>query len=259
MCGIVGVADSSGKPVSETVLHAMADAIVHRGPDGEGYYSDCRSDVGAASHNHDSGDGTGGSVGLGMRRLAIVDLVSGQQPIHNEDKSVWVVLNGEIYNYPELRKELESKGHRFYTNSDTEAIVHAYEEYDLDVPKRLVGMFAFALWDRAKRRLLISRDRVGKKPLLYCIAGSKLIFGSEFQALLKHPDVPREINIGALSQYLSFMCVPAPLTAFAGIHKLEPGSTLVWHRGEIKIERYWSLDFSKKLAISEEEACERTI
>ena len=184
---------------------------------------------------------------LGMRRLAIIDLDTGNQPIHNEDETVWVVLNGEIYNYPELRADLESKGHRFYTRSDTEAIVHAYEEYGCDAPKYLYGMFAFALWDEPRQRLLLARDRVGKKPLLYSITNGKLIFASEFQAMLRHPDVSREVNREALSDYLSFMCVPAPQTAFRFIQKLEPGHTLVWQNGEAKIERYWSLDFKNKI------------
>src|SRR5262249_12494932 len=160
-------AGSSGKSVDESAVRRMCGAMAHRGPDGEGYYASSSATAGGAS------------VALGMRRLAVVDLVTGQQPIHNEDRTVWVVLNGEIYNYPELRARLESKGHAFYTNSDTEAIVHAYEEYGCDVPRYLHGMFAFALWDEREQRLLLARDRVGKKPLLYYITGSKLIFASE--------------------------------------------------------------------------------
>ncbi|HEY6331671.1 MAG TPA: asparagine synthase (glutamine-hydrolyzing) [Blastocatellia bacterium] len=251
MCGIVGIADSSGRPVDQAVLRRMCDAIVHRGPDGDGFFIE--------DDGSDSGKSDRGSVGLGMRRLAVVDLVTGQQPIHNEDRTVWVVLNGEIYNYPELRPELEARGHSFYTNSDTEAIVHAYEEYGTEVPKYLRGMFAFALWDSRKGLLLLARDRVGKKPLLYSISNGKLIFGSEFQAMLKHPDVSRDVDMEALWYYLSFLCVPAPLTGFSGIRKLEPASTLTWQRGEIKIDRYWSLDFSHKVDITEGEAEERTI
>jgi asparagine synthase (glutamine-hydrolysing) len=194
-----------------------------------------------------------------MRRLAIIDLVTGKQPIHNEDETVWVILNGEIYNFSELRAELESKGHRFYTNSDTEAIAHAYEEYGTDVPQYLRGMFAFALWDAKKQRLLLARDRVGKKPLLYSLVGDKLIFASEFQAILQHPDVSREINFDALNQYLSFICVPAPQTAFRSVNKLEPGHVLVWQNGAVEISRYWSLDFSRKINISEREAGERAV
>lgn len=254
MCGIVGIVDSNGQPIDEAVLESMCTAILHRGPDDEGYY--VGSNPGARSGSQRRG---AASVGLGIRRLSIIDLATGKQPIHNEDKTVWVVLNGEIYNYPELRSELEAKGHHFYTQSDTEAIVHAYEEYGDEVPKRLRGMFAFALWDENQQKLLLARDRVGKKPLLYSIIGSKLVFASEFQAILQHPAVSREINESAISHYLSFMCVPAPLTAFSGVRKLEPGHLLIWQRGEIEIRKYWSLDFRNKIDISEAEAGERVV
>lgn len=253
MCGIVGVA-SINNPVEPGALRKMCDAIVHRGPDDEGYYVSPSAETGSESRFH----GTA-SVGLGIRRLSIIDLSTGRQPIHNEDKTVWVVLNGEIYNYADLRKELESKGHCFYTQSDTEAIVHAYEEYGDDVPKHLRGMFAFALWDETRQRLLLARDRVGKKPLLYSIVGRELVFASEFQAILRHPGVSREVNEAAISHYLSFLCVPAPLTAFAGVRKLEPGHILIWQDGEIEIRRYWSLDFRNKIDIGEREAGERVV
>ncbi len=231
----------------------MCDAIAHRGPDDDGFYVHTAPETGAQSRLQAA------SVGLGMRRLAIIDLVTGKQPIHNEDKTVWVVLNGEIYNFSGLRSELESKGHRFYTNSDTEAIAHAYEEYGTDVPKYLRGMFAFALWDANEQRLVLARDRVGKKPLLYSLVGDKLIFASEFQAILQHPEVSREIDFDALNQYLSFICVPAPQTAFQGIHKLEPGHVLVWQNGSVEISRYWALDFTRKINIGEREASERVL
>ena len=218
----------------------MCEAIRHRGPDEDGFYFK-------------------GSVGLAMRRLSIIDLKGGQQPMHNEDGSAWIVFNGEIYNYAELRERLEKLGHSFYTHSDTEAIVHAYEQYGADCPKHLRGMFAFAIWDEKKEELLLARDRVGKKPLLYAEVNGKLIFGSEFSALLLHPDISREIEPDAIHYYLSFMCVPAPLTAYRAIRKLEPGHTLRWHKGETRIERYWQPDFSKKLKISEEEAGERAL
>ena len=230
----------------------MCDALIHRGPDDDGYFIQPVSGSGSRF------DGEA-SVGLGMRRLAIIDLTTGKQPVHNEDQSVWVVQNGEIYNYQELRAELESKGHSFYTHSDTEAIVHAYEEYGLDAPKHLRGMFVFAVWDSNRQRLLLARDRVGKKPLLYSVAGNKLIFASEFQAILRHPAVSREINFEALNHYLSFMCVPAPMTAFANVQKLEPGHLLVWENGAVETRPYWSLDFSKKLQIEEQEAGERAV
>src|SRR6266700_2138950 len=213
----------------------MCDAIRHRGPDDDGFYFS-------------------GAVGLGMRRLAIIDLASGQQPIHNQDRTAWIVFNGEIYNYRELREKLEKLGHTFYTNSDTEAIVHAYDRYGSDCPKHLRGMFAFAIWDGRSRELFIARDRVGKKPLLYAQLEGEFVFGSEFTALLLHPGISRDIEPEALHHYLSFMCVPAPLTAYRAIRKLEPGHSLRLSKGEIRIERYWKPDFSQKLKITEEEA-----
>jgi asparagine synthase (glutamine-hydrolysing) len=194
-----------------------------------------------------------------MRRLAIIDLKSGQQPIHNQDETTWIVFNGEIYNYLELRQQLERLGHTFYTNSDTEAIVHAYDQYGTDCPKYLRGMFAFAIWNERTQELFLTRDRVGKKPVLYAEINGQLVFGSEFTALLQHPDLSREIQPEAIDAYLSFMCVPAPLTAYRSIRKLEPGHWLRWRKGEITIERYWQPDFSQKLDISEEEAGERAI
>src|SRR5205823_895707 len=218
----------------------MNEAIRHRGPDEDGFYFN---------------DG----VGLAMRRLAIIDLKSGQQPIPNADRTAWIVFNGEIYNYRELRKQLEDAGHRFETNSDTEAIVHAYDQYGTDCPKYLRGMFAFAIWDTRNRSLFLARDRVGKKPLLYAQVDGQLIFGSEFSSLLLHPAVSRDVDYEAIHHYLSFICVPAPLTAYRSIRKLEPGHWLLWQNGEIKTERYWQLDFSKKVKITEEEAGERVV
>ena len=240
MCGIVGIVRNDGKPVDEQLLRRMNEAIRHRGPDEDGFYIN-------------------GSVGLAMRRLAIIDLKSGQQPIHNQDRSSWIVFNGEIYNYLELREKLENLGHTFYTNSDTEAIVHAYDQFGTDCPKHLRGMFVFAIWNERNQELFLARDRVGKKPLLYAHVNGQLIFGSEFSALLLHPDVSRDIQPEALDYYLSFMCIPAPLTAYRAIRKLEPGHWLRWRRGEIELQRYWQPDFTKKVELSEEEAGERTV
>ena len=240
MCGIVGIVRNDGKPVDEELLARMNNAIRHRGPDDDGFY-------------------VNGSVGLGMRRLAIIDLAGGAQPIHNQDRSSWIVFNGEIYNYLELREKLEKLGHTFYTNSDTEAIVHAYDQFGADCPKHLRGMFAFAIWNERNQELFIARDRVGKKPLLYAHVNGQLIFGSEFSALLLHPDVSRDIQPEALDYYLSFMCIPAPLTAYRAIRKLEPGHWLRWRHGEIELQRYWQPDFTKKVELSEEEAGERTV
>ncbi len=240
MCGIVGFVRNDGKAIDEQLLTRMCNAIRHRGPDDDGFY-------------------VNNSVGLAMRRLAIIDLKSGQQPIHNQDRSSWIVFNGEIYNYLELRAKLEKLGHQFYTNSDTEAIVHAYDQWGVDCPKHLRGMFAFAIWNEQSQELFLARDRVGKKPLLYALVNGELIFGSEFSALLLHPAVSREIQPEALDYYLSFMCIPAPLTAYRAIRKLEPGHWLRWRKGEIETRRYWQPDFTKKLDISEEEAGERTV
>jgi asparagine synthase (glutamine-hydrolysing) len=226
--------------VDRDMLGSMCEAIRHRGPDEDGFYFN---------------DG----VGLGMRRLAIIDLKGGQQPIHNQDRTAWIVFNGEIYNYPELREKLEKLGHTFYTHCDTEAIIHAYDRYGTDCPKHLRGMFAFAIWDERKQELFLARDRVGKKPLLYAEVNGELVFGSEFSAILKHPSVSRELEPEAIDSYLSFMCVPAPLTAYKGIRKLEPGHWLRWRKGEMKIERYWQPDFHSKIRIDEEEAGERAI
>ena len=240
MCGIAGIVRNDGKPIDEQLLSCMCDAIRHRGPDDDGFYIN-------------------GSVGLGMRRLSIIDLKGGAQPIHNADRTSWIVFNGEIYNYLELREKLEKLGHTFYTNSDTEAIVHAYDQFGTDCPKHLRGMFAFAIWNERTQELFLARDRVGKKPLLYAHVNGQLIFGSEFSALLLHPDVSREVQPEALDYYLSFMCIPAPLTAYRAIRKLEPGHWLRWRKGEIEQQRYWQPDFTRKIKIDEEEAGERTV
>ena len=241
MCGIVGIVNLDRAAADPGLLGRMNEAIRHRGPDEEGSYLK-------------------GHVGLAMRRLAIIDLAGGQQPIANEDKTCWIVFNGEIYNYRELKARLEGLGHTFRTDCDTEAIVHAYEEYGADCPRHLRGMFAFAIWDERKEELFVARDRVGKKPLLYAKVGGSFVFGSEFRALLLHPAVGREVDRAAIHEYLSFMCVPAPRTAFRDIRKLEPGHSLTLTRdGQVKTERYWQPDFSKKLKITEEEAGERAL
>src|SRR5688500_10366691 len=196
MCGIVGIAYANSRRVERANLQKMNDAIIHRGPDDDGFYFN-------------------ESVGLAMRRLAIIDLAHGQQPIHNRDRTAWIVFNGEIYNFQQLRKDLEERGHVFYTNSDTEAIVHLYDEFGADCVRHLRGMFAFAIWDEKDKSLFIARDRVGKKPLLYSHrANGAFVFGSEFQALLAHPDISREIDYEAIDSYLSYLCIPAPQTAF---------------------------------------------
>lgn len=240
MCGIVGIVNNGERAVSSDILERMNRAILHRGPDDDGFY---------LKEN----------VGLAMRRLSIIDLASGKQPIHSHDGNKWIVFNGEIYNYQDLRKELEEDGVRLYTNSDTEAIVNLYAKYGVDCVKHLRGMFAFAIWDEAEKELFIARDRVGKKPLLYSHrANGDLIFGSEFTAMLEHPEISREVDNSAIDAYLSYLCVPAPLTAFKEIRKLEPGHWLKWKAGRIKTNRYWLPDFSKKIKISEQEAIDET-
>jgi len=228
MCGIAGILNLDGKPFTdEARLHRMGDSIVHRGPDGHGYF-------------------IGGPVGLAHRRLSIIDLSSGAQPMFNEDSSIVVVFNGEIYNHLELRSVLESRGHTFRTHSDTEVILHAYEEYGLSFPTHLTGMFAFALWDMKQRRLVLTRDRVGIKPLYYTVHTGQLLFASEIKALLTERDVPRLIDYDALQAYLRVRYVPAPKTMFHGIYKLLPGHQMVIQQGQIRTEQYWDLTFSEE-------------
>jgi asparagine synthase (glutamine-hydrolysing) len=227
MCGIAGIARASEAPVDRDVLERMCEAQAHRGPDARGLHL---------------ADG----VGLGIQRLRVVDLVTGDQPIHNETRSVTVVLNGEIYNFHELRRRLRADGHRFATDGDTEVIVHLYEELGPACVRELHGMFAFALWDHHRRQLLLARDRVGKKPLFYCERPGALSFASELHALMQDPEVPRELDHQALDSYLARGYVPAPQSAFAAVRKLMPASTLVYREGRVQTERYWRLDYSRK-------------
>ena len=241
MCGIVGIANADSRAVNRETLEKMNRAITHRGPDDDGFY-------------------VNENVGLAMRRLSIIDVAHGKQPIYNLDKTAWIVFNGEIYNFQELRSDLEKDGDRFLTHSDTEVILHLYDKYGADCVSYLRGMFVFAIWDERDQSLFIARDRLGKKPLLYSRqANGDLIFGSEFRALLEHPGVSREVDYEAIHHYLSYLCVPAPLTAFKQIRKLEPAHWLRWKNGEVEIKRYWLPDFSKKIKISETEAEEETL
>jgi asparagine synthase (glutamine-hydrolysing) len=231
MCGIAGWANldprTSPRDGDEELLRAMCDRMHHRGPDSEGYLVD---------------DG----VALGMRRLAIIDLLTGDQPTFNSDRSVAVVLNGEIYNYREVRADLEKRGHRFRTESDTEVLPHLYNEYGRGMVQHLNGMFAFALWDEKRRRLFIARDRFGEKPLYWGIFDRTLLFASEPKVLLAHPSVKPDLNLNALRQYLSFDYVPAPLSIYQGISKLPAAHTLTLEHGEVKVERYWRLSYQTK-------------
>lgn len=229
MCGICGF--TGEKDVS--VLRNMTDSLLHRGPDEEGFYSN-------------------GQVNLGIRRLSIIDVETGHQPVHNEDGSVRAVFNGEIYNYPELRRELEGQGHRFYTDhSDTEVIVHLYEQYGIDFVHRLNGMFAIALWDCGQETLHLVRDRMGVKPLFYALIGNTLVFGSEIKAILAHPAYARRMNHEAVWHYLTFKNVPAPLTAFEGIYSLLPGERLTFSGERVEKERWWKVRFAEDERLDE--------
>ena len=239
MCGIAGCIDNRLSFDSAAgLIDRMCKIIRHRGPDDQGVW-------------------VGEGVALGMRRLAIIDVAGGHQPIFNEDKSVLVVLNGEIYNYQELRERLQGYGHRFETTSDTEVIVHAYEQYGDECVNHLRGMFVFAIWDRHRQRLLAARDRFGKKPFNYYWDGRRLLFGSEIKSLLE-ADIPREINHKALDEYLSYLCVPAPNTLFEGVMKLPAAHTLVYENGQIRTQCYWELSFLPTCRDDEATAIERT-
>jgi asparagine synthase (glutamine-hydrolysing) len=236
MCGIAGIVyNDRDRPVEPDLLSRMARALVHRGPDDHGIWTD---------------DG----VGFSHRRLSIIDLSpAGRQPIPNEDESVWVVFNGEIYNFRELRRDLDAAGHRFRSATDTEVIVHLYEEEGPACVERLHGMFAFALWDVKRRQLLLARDRIGKKPLKYSEIDGGLVFASELKAILDSGTVDRELDLDDIDRYLTLGYVPSPGTGFARIRKLPPGHTLLWRDGDFKIERYWSLDFRRKHARTDRE------
>jgi asparagine synthase (glutamine-hydrolysing) len=237
MCGICGVARRDSSPVQKTLLERMNAAIIHRGPDGEGFYS-------------------APGVGLAMRRLAVIDLNTGDQPIPNEDQSIWIVFNGEIYNFPDLRTDLEKHGHHFHTRTDTECVVHLYEEYGTDCVQRLRGMFAFALWDVKKQTLLIARDRLGKKPLYYTIQEGTLYFASELSSLFAALPQKPPVDMQAIDLYLSLQYIPEPRTAYEGIFALLPAHTLLWHHGSVTAERYWQLAYEPKHSGAEEALAE---
>lgn len=242
MCGIVGLVDLNGRPIQRPWVERLNRCLVHRGPDDEGYYFN-------------------GSVVLGQRRLAIIDLVTGRQPMGNEDGSVWVTFNGEIYNFQELRGRLESLGHEFRTESDTEVIVHGYEQWGFDCIREFRGMFAFLLWDDRRRLLFAARDRVGKKPLFYTLTDGLFLAASELQALLQHPAISRAIDVTALDDYLTYGYIPAPKTIFRGVYKLPPAHWLALQileggRYRLQVERYWELTYEPKWALTEEEAME---
>ncbi|HEV7663712.1 MAG TPA: asparagine synthase (glutamine-hydrolyzing) [Chloroflexota bacterium] len=227
MCGICGVVTfgPTASAIDESTVRAMADTIVHRGPDDDGYYVSPEK-----------------NVGLGFRRLSIVDLATGEQPMTNEDGSLWLVYNGEIYNHADHRPGLEARGHRFHSHCDSEVILHLYEEYGPDCVHHLRGMFAFALWDSRRRRLLLVRDRIGVKPLYFSVLPNALVFGSEIKALFGYRGLAPRLNEDALNLYLTFAAVPAPNTLFEGVQKLPPGHRLIvdTDTGQRTLERYWT-------------------
>jgi asparagine synthase (glutamine-hydrolysing) len=225
MCGICGkLFFDKNRIVDEPALRKMMDVMRYRGPDDEGIY-------------------LSGGIGLGHVRLSIIDLNTGKQPIGNENGKIWIVFNGEIYNYQELRTDLALKGHVFQTQTDTEVIVHAYEEYGEDCLSKLRGMFAFAIWDASSETLFLARDRVGIKPLYYFLDGQQIVFGSEMKAILTDPAVPRNLNLPIIDRFLTYFYVPGKDTLFRGINKLLPGHYLTWKRGKVQVKKYWDLDF----------------
>ncbi len=228
MCGIAGwinLKQSDSNQDAEAVLHSMCETILHRGPNSEGLWLD-------------------GTVALGMRRLSIIDLHTGDQPVFNADKSVIVMMNGELYNYREVREELEKKGHKFKTKSDTEILPFLYEEYGEDLLDHVNGMYAFSLWDTRKKKLIIARDRFGEKPLYYGVFDGKLLWASEPKAILAHPAVKTELDLDALRQYLSYDYVPAPRSIYKGISKLPAAHVMVVENGEVRTRQYWDLKWT---------------
>ena len=240
MCGLAGIFDSRDRrPIDRELLAAMTDSLSHRGPDGAGFYV---------------ADG----IGLGHRRLSIIDLAGGHQPLFNEDRSVLVVYNGEIYNFRELASQLRALGHQFRTVCDTEVVVHAWEQWGPDSVKRFRGMFAFALWDSNSSTLFLARDRLGIKPLYYApLCDGRVIFGSEMKALLCDPALDRRFDIQAIEDYFAFGYVPDPKSIYESVRKLPPAHTLVWKRGAPtpRPQQYWEIGFHPNTRLNEEDAC----
>lgn len=225
MCGLAGIYNlKPARPPSEVQLVQMIEQLYHRGPDGYGFFHDAH-------------------IGLAHARLSIIDLAGGKQPIHNEDRTIWVSFNGEIFNYIELRATLEQQGHRFYTHSDTEVIVHLYEQYGEDFVQHLNGQFAIALWDQPHRRLILARDRAGIRPLFYTQSHDQLLFASEIKALFACPDLPRRLNLEGLAQVFTYWSPLAPTTVFEGVSVLPPGHVMVVENGHIRTRRYWDWSF----------------
>ena len=238
MCGICGIVTREPNRISTTVLQQMCQTLIHRGPDDKGYRVD-------------------EYVGLAMRRLSIIDLVTGQQPISNEDGTIWLIFNGEIYNYSQLRADLLQKGHTFTSKSDSETIIHAYETYGDRCLEHFNGMFAFAIWDEPRRRLLLARDRLGIKPLYYWATDEQIIFGSELKALLVHPAVPRQIDPIALDHLLTLEYIPSPRTIFQHVAKLPPSTCLVWEDGRCHTNSFWQVPTNLPIPTNEADCVEQ--
>jgi asparagine synthase (glutamine-hydrolysing) len=240
MSGICGILHFKEKQVDSALLKKMTNVMKHRGPDDEGYYF-----------------GYNNRVGLGVRRLSVIDLETGHQPVHNEDKTVWVVKSGFISNFADLRTELQSKGHTFYSKSDTEVIVHLYEEYGDSCVEHLCGMYAVALWDERNKRLFTARDPIGGKSLYYTFHNNTLLFASEIKSILEYPDFKPEINPEAIHLYLTYQYVPGPGTIWREVNRIPPASILVCDgTGKIETKKYWNLDFTQKTKLTFKDACE---
>ncbi|MBT0662716.1 asparagine synthase (glutamine-hydrolyzing) [Geobacter pelophilus] len=240
MCGIAGlIYTDQARFVDPSVIEAMCTAIHHRGPDEWGMWLE-------------------GAVGIGMKRLQIIDLAGGHQPMANQDATIHIVFNGEIYNYRELRADLEKRGYRFATNSDTESILHLYEEYGQECVTHLRGMFAFAIWDSKKYRLFMARDRLGKKPLHYLYDREKIVFGSEIKSILRFPSLKPEVNSSSIANYIAYGYSPDPDTLFRGINKLPPGHRLTWESGRISIDSYWDIEYQPDYSLSQQQVFEET-
>lgn len=225
MCGIAGILNLAPGPMPERdALTAMIESLYHRGPDGFGFYSD-------------------NDIGVAHARLSIIDVKGGKQPIRNEDRTVWVVFNGEIFNYVELRADLERRGHHFYTQSDTEVIVHAYETFGDEFVQELNGQFAIALWDSNRKRLVLARDRIGMRPLFYTVHKRRLLFASEVKAIFADPGVPRRLDVAALGQIFTYWSSLPPATSFEGVHALPPGHIAIAEGGKVKVSKYWDWEF----------------
>ncbi|MBO7600946.1 MAG: asparagine synthase (glutamine-hydrolyzing), partial [Lachnospiraceae bacterium] len=224
MCGFAGFIDNLTKTQKEPIIHEMADSIKHRGPDGEGFFTD-------------------DNIAMGFRRLSLIDLSLGDQPLFNDDRSLVINFNGEIYNYKEIKEDLIKAGHVFSTNSDTEVIIHAYEEYGTDVVNKLRGMFGFVIWDRNKNELFGARDPFGIKPFYYYTGDKLFMYGSEIKAFLHHPDFKKELNREALKTYLMFQYSVPTDTFFTDVHKLNPGHCFIYKDGKMDIKQYFKIEY----------------